>query len=172
MPFVLDLSVEADHGQVYVYDPGTQADMPDDLYEEQLERSLADAYSSRRLVGHDRGLVDIVTPSQFNWKLPMRIEVWDTEPPLDLDAWDHAAEVPLPVPSGTLCFQASGGGEPIEAQIPSGDYRARVSGRGFVAGVGEIEGAESYLLQLWPSDDAEPALVKYWEGYDLMRPRE
>jgi hypothetical protein len=22
------------------------------------------------------------------------------------------------------------------------------------------------------SDDAEPALVKYWEEYDLMRPRE
>jgi hypothetical protein len=65
-----------------------------------------------------------------------------------------------------------GGRPPIEAQIPAGSYRARVSGQGFVAGVGEIEGAETYRLQLWPSDDVQPALVKYWAGYDLMRPEE
>jgi hypothetical protein len=172
LAFVLELIVEADYGQIYVYDPETQADMPDDLYEDQLERASDDADTSRRFVGYDRGLVDILTPSQFNWKMPMRIEVWEDAPPLDLDAWDHVAEVPLPVPSGTLCFQASGGGEPIEAQIPAGNYRVRVSGQGFIAGVGEIEGAEKYRLQLWPSDDAQAALVKYWQGYDLMRPKE
>jgi hypothetical protein len=172
LAFVLELIVEADYGQIYVYDPETQADMPDDLYEDQLERASDDADTSRRFVGYDRGLVDILTPSQFNWKMPMRIEVWEDAPPLDLDAWDHVAEVPLPVPSGTLCFQASGGGEPIEAQIPAGNYRVRVSGQGFIAGVGEIEGAEKYRLQLWPSDDAQAALVKYCQGYDLMRPKE
>jgi hypothetical protein len=63
-------------------------------------------------------------------------------------------------------------GSSFEAQIPAGHYRARVSGRGFVARVGEIEGAETYRLQLWTSDDAQPAPVKYWQGYDLMRPEE
>jgi hypothetical protein len=41
-----------------------------------------------------------------------------------------------------------------------------------VAGAGEIEGHESYRLQLWPAEEADPALVKYWPGYDVMRPRE
>jgi hypothetical protein len=75
-----------------------------------------------------------------------------------------------PAPSGRLCFEASGGGEPIETQIPAGTYRARLSGRGYVAGVGEIEGHESYCLQLWPAEETAPVLIKYWHGYDVMRP--
>lgn len=35
---------------------------------------------------------------------------------------------------------------------------------------GEIEGHESYRLQLWPAEEAEAALIKYWDGYDIMRP--
>ena len=45
-------------------------------------------------------------------------------------------------------------------------------GRGYVAGVGEIEGHESYRLQLWPAEETDPALIKYWSGYDVMRPDE
>ena len=65
--------------------------------------------------------------------------------------------------------RASGGGEPIETQIPAGTYRARLSGRGYVAGAGEIEGHESYRLQVWPAEEADPVLIKYWSGYDVMR---
>jgi hypothetical protein len=48
--------------------------------------------------------------------------------------------------------------------------RARKLECGFVAGAGEIEGHESYRLQLWPVEEAEAALIKYWDGYDIMRP--
>jgi hypothetical protein len=170
---VRELYVASDYGQIYIYDPETQQDEWADVYDEEssaIFRAMDDASESRRFVGYAKGMVDVLTPSQYNWQAPMRVEVSDARPRLDTDEWDHVVEVPLPVPSGTLCFEASGGSEPIETQIPAGTYRARLSGRGFVAGIGEIEGRESYRLQLWPAEEADPALIKYWSGYDVMRP--
>ena len=40
----------------------------------------------------------------------------------------------------------------------------------YVAGAGEIEGHESYRVQLWPAEEAPPKLLKYWSGFDVMRP--
>jgi len=170
---VRELHVESDYGQIYIYDPQTQTvEWSGSVTEDDnpLQRAMDDARQSRRFIGYDNGLIDVLAPSQYNWKAPMRIEVSDGPPPLDVDAWDHVVEVPLPVPSGTLCFEASGGGTPIETQIPPGTYRVRFCGRDYVAGVGEIEGHESYRLQLWPAEESKPTLVKYWEGYDVMRP--
>jgi hypothetical protein len=171
---VRELRVQADYGQIYIYDAETE--MEDSLDDGPLLRALDDGTNSRRFVGYDSGLIDVQTPSQYNWEAPMRIEVSDEPPPLDADAWDHVVEVPLPMPSGTLVFQASGGGTPIETRIPPGTYRARFSGRGYdrgyIAGPGEIEGHESYRLQLWPAEESEPVLVKYWDGWDVIQPRQ
>ena len=168
--FVRELDVQSDYGQLYIYDSQALADDSDWTEDDTpLMRALEDGYRDRRFVGYDSGLVDVQTPSQYNWKLPVRIEVSDDAPPLDVEGWDHVVEVPLPVPSGTLCFEASGGGIPIQTEIPKGVYRARISGRGFVSGAGEIEGHESYRLQLWPADESAPKLLKYWDGYDGRR---
>lgn len=171
---VQELHVESDYGQIYVYDPGLTAeaslDTQDTEDDNQLMRALDDAYDTRRFVGYDTGLVDILTPSQYNPKAPVRLEVGSGAPPLDTDDWEHVVEVPLPVPSGRLAFEASGGGAPIETTVPPAVYRARISCRGYRSGVGEIEGAEEYLLQLWPAPEAEPALLKSWPGWDTMRP--
>ena len=170
-PLVREINVESDSGQIYIYDAETEAWGDTDTEENNpLSRALDDASNSRRFVGYDDGLVDVLTPSQYNWKAPMRIEVSDGPPPLDVDGWDHVVEVPLPVPSGRLAFEASGGGTPIETKVPPNTYRARLSGRGYVAGAGEIEGHERYRLQLWPAQEAPPRLIKYWAGYDVMRP--
>jgi hypothetical protein len=165
-----DLQVEADYGQIYIYDPETQVVEEIGELDDPWQRASDDAYDSRRFVGYDRSLVSVVTPSQFNWKAPLRLEVNDKAPALDAEDWDHIVEVPLPTPSGTLCLQASGGGEPVETTIPPGTYRARFSGRGYSAEVGEIEGHETYRLQLWLAEESEPALLKYWAGYDIVRP--
>jgi hypothetical protein len=170
-PIVRELEVQSDYGQIYIYDAETQASGENDTEDDNpLMRALDDASNSRRFVGYDNGLVDVLTPSQYNWKAPMRIVVSDDPPPLDVDGWDHVVEVPLPVPSGRLAFEASGGGTPIETRVPPNTYRARISGRGYVAGAGEIEGHESYRLQLWPAEKAPPKLIKYWSGFDVMRP--
>jgi hypothetical protein len=168
--FVRELEVESDYGQLYIYDSQALVDDSDWTEDDNpLSRALEDGYRDRRFVGYDGGLVDVQLPSQYNWKLPMRIEVSDDEPPLELDGWDHVVEVALPVPSGILTFEASGGAIPRLTEIPKGIYRARISGRGFVSGAGEIEGHERYRLQLWPAPESKPKLIKYWNGYDVMR---
>jgi hypothetical protein len=172
-PLVQELEVEADYGQIYIYDPETQ--LPDeDTTEEDFPplRALDDAHESRRFVGYASGLICVLTPSQYNWSAPLRLEVSEEPPARDAERWDHVVELPLPVPSGRVVFQASGDGKLIETEIPPGNYRARFSGRGYVAGAGEIEGHESYRLQLWLAEEAEPRLVRVWDGYDVMRPAE
>jgi hypothetical protein len=170
-PLVRELTVQSDYGQIYIYDYEAETWQDADTEENNpLMRALNDASDSRRFVGYDNGLVDLITPSQYNWKAPMRIEVTNSRPPLDAAGWDHVVEVPLPLPSGRLTFEASGGGTPIETRVPPNTYRARISGRGYVAGAGEIEGHESYRLQLWPAEEAPPRLIKYWPGFDAMRP--
>ncbi|MDP9492354.1 MAG: hypothetical protein M3P42_09200 [Actinomycetota bacterium] len=170
---VQELVVASDYGQIYVGDPeGLDETSPQTEEDNSLQRSLDDAHESRRFVGYDGGTVNILTPSQYNWTAPLRLEVFEEPPPLDADGWDHIAEVPLPAPSGKLYFQASGGGTLHETMISPGIYRARISGRDFVAGVGEIEGRESWRIQLWPAEESEPSLLKYWDGWDLMSPAE
>lgn len=167
---VQDLTVESDYGQIYVIDDGAVVDAESEE-DDPLFRTLEEASESRRFVGFDR-MINILTPSQYNWNAPLALEVWDERPPLDLHEWDHAVEGPFAAPSGLIYFMASGGGRPIEARVPPGTYRARVSGRDFVSGIGEIEGRESWRIQLWPAPEAPPELLKYWDGWDFMRPRD
>jgi hypothetical protein len=170
---VRELTIASDYGQIYVGDyGGWDETLPQTEEDNSLQRSLDDAYESRRFVGYDGGILNILTPSQYNFEAPLRLEVFDASPPLDTDYWDHVAEAPLRVLSGKLVFEASGGGTPHETTVPPAVYRARVSGRDFIAGVGEIEGRESWRIQLWPADEAPPTLVKYWDGWDFMRPAE
>jgi hypothetical protein len=75
-----------------------------------VDRARQPPHEAVRLSRKHSGLIDVITPSQHNWKAPMRIEVSNGPPPLDADAWDQVVEVPLPIPSGTLYFDASGGG--------------------------------------------------------------
>jgi hypothetical protein len=167
-PGVQNRTVAADYGQIYVYDPAVEQAGPQTEDDNSLLRSLDDAYDSGRFVGYDGGLVNIVTPSQYNSRAALRLEVVQRPPRLDAKRWDHMVEVPLPVPSGTLVFEASGGGPSTEATVRPATYRARISGRSFRAGVGEIEGHERYRIQLWPAPTSPPRLVKKWPGYAAL----
>jgi hypothetical protein len=37
-------------------------------------------------------VINILTPSQYNWEAPLALEVWDERPPLELVDWDHVVE--------------------------------------------------------------------------------
>jgi hypothetical protein len=169
---VRELVVVADYGQIYIFDPNRPPSAaPSTEDDNEALRALDDAYESRRFVGYDPdGFVDVLTPSQYNPRVPVRVEVGEGPPPLDLAAWDHVAEVPLPVLSGELMFMASGSGISKETTVPAGTYRARISGRGFLEDFEEIEGQirESFRLQLWPAPPSEPKLLKLWPGYKAL----
>ncbi|GAA0221599.1 hypothetical protein [Cryptosporangium japonicum] len=166
-----DLTVAADHSQIYIY----SADLPDgglpfDDSNPFLD-ALTDATESDRFVGVTTGLVDLLTPGQWNWTTPMRLEVWASEPAGDTADWDHEVDVDLTVPDGRLWLEASGGGPTTETEVPAGSYRMRVSGKGFAAvRLAGRDGSDSYRLQLWPTATArEPLLRKRWPGWDTYQ---
>jgi hypothetical protein len=74
------LEVEIDYGQVYIYCKSPWADDTNAVL-----RALDDAWQSNRFVGVSDGLVDLVTPIQWNFHAPMRVEIWALEPPVDDD---------------------------------------------------------------------------------------
>lgn len=87
-------------------------------------------------VGIFAELVDVLTPTSWSFNAPMRAETWVCGPPADDDNWDHVVKVDLDVPNGTLMFQASGGGSAISCEVPTGSYRARMTGRRYDPGKG------------------------------------
>src|SRR2546428_5463197 len=111
--FEADLTVRADHGQIYIYSPEGTRDGFGDSENVYLD-ALDDATQSRRFVGVAGGLVDLMTPGQWNWRTPMRVEVWSLEPPATSEEWDHEVDVDLDIPDGTLIFEASGGGGQVQ----------------------------------------------------------
>jgi hypothetical protein len=161
-----DLIVRADYGQIYIETSANEDDgWPDD---DPYTGALDDALDSGRFVGVRLGLIDLMTPGQWNWNTPVRIEIWSGEPSEDLHAWDHEVDADLDVPDGWISFAASGGGTPQRTDIPPGTYRVRISGRGFTAlGRAGAEGDDSYRLRLWLTDHAaDPQLRKRWPGWD------
>jgi hypothetical protein len=159
----INLEVEINYGQVYIYSVTPWADDPENT---AVLRALDDAHRSGRFVGVADGVLDLVTPVQWNFNAPMRVEVWPQEPPTDDDNWDQVVDIDLDVPTGQLSFEGSGGREPIPCEVPVGDYRARVSGRGYTEAKEGVEGMDSYRVRLWPRDArCPPQLRKSWSGW-------
>ena len=158
-----DLVVAADHGQIYIF--SAAAGLFDDIWMPVLE----DAWESDRFVGVLPGFIDLLTPGQWNFQTPLRLEVWSAEPADDRNDWDHEVDVDFDVPDGRISFQPSGGSSHFtSAEVPAGTYRARVSGRGFTeVGHAGADGDDSYRLRLWPGGEpAAPVLRKRWPGRD------
>jgi len=165
--FARELTVRADHGQIYIYSlAATNNDDAWETSENVYLDALEDATSSRRFVGVAGGLVDLMTPGQWNWETPMRVEVWNGEPAADA-GWDHEVDVDLDIPDGQLHFDASGGSGSVRVEVPAGMYRARVAGRGFTAlGVSGDNATDEYRLRLWPRTvDSDPKLRIAWPGW-------
>ena len=160
----IDLEIQLDHSQVYIYSGDSWGTGPNG--HDSVLLALDDARQSERFVGVVDGLIDLVTPVQWNLHAPMRVERWPTEPSSDDENWDHVVDVDLDVPDGKLSFMASGGWAAIPCEVPPGNYRARVSGRGYDAARSGAEGMDSYRLRLWSrAADRSPELRKSWPGW-------
>jgi hypothetical protein len=156
-----DLIVAADYGQLYIISSELDSG---DVYLAALD----DARESGRYVGVQPGFIDVMTPGQYNFETPLRLEVWSAEPPDDRDHWDHEVDADLDVPDGQIIFEASGGGPATSADVPAGAYRVRISGRGFTElGYAGAGGTDTYRLRLWPrGQPAGPMLRKCWPGWE------
>ena len=148
-----DLTIAADYGQFYVFDEAAlQADSSQGFDDSPEGLSLDDAVQSGRFVGRwGASYLNVLTPGQWNFELPLRIELHDAEPGADLDVWQHVVDVDLDLPTGQVLMVASGGGK-----------------RGFTElGAAGADGDYDWRLQLWPrAEEAEPQLRRRWAGWD------
>ncbi|AHH98618.1 hypothetical protein [Kutzneria albida] len=164
----IDLTVEIDHGQLYIY---SVAPWAHDQQNDAVERALRDARQSGRWVGVADGLVDLVVPFRKSFDAPMRVEMWPEPVPPDDDNWDHVVDIDFDIVNGDLVFEPSGGFEAIrcEEPLPRGAYRARISGRGYTEAASGAVGMDSYRIRLWPrTAPTPPELRKSWPGWSAQ----
>lgn len=166
------LEIATDYGQIYIYSALPPFEDEDD---NPFLDALADAHGTGRFIGTGgpAGPIDVMTISRRRQDIPMRVELWDVEPPTDTDSWDHEVDIDFAVPTGSprVWFEASGGGQEASVEVPSGEYRARISGSGYdaswTAGIEGHAGRESFRMQLWRRESASPpTLRKRWPGFD------
>jgi len=156
-----------DYGQLYLYDVGGGVDFSDDRnpYLDALDA----ANESGLTVGVASGVVDVLMPRQENFSSAVDVIETESAPPLSETA-DHIIEFDL-TSTGWIKLEGSGGSGELEIEIPSGVYRARLSGFDFDAASRWSYGdpgnpTDHYRLELWPSEAPEPpAELRRWQGY-------
>ena len=150
----VDTEIYASHHQFYVVD----AD------EEYRADFLWDGGGLERHLGVADGIVGVGTIGYTF--LPVSIEVWDGVPPLDLEDWDHVAEASLEVRSGNLGLEGVEGPSELEPiAVEPGTYRVRSAACG-LDGADEMDGGDSYRVQLWSAPAAPPDVLKWWAPWN------
>jgi hypothetical protein len=112
--------------------------------------------------------VVVLSPHQNNFAMPLRIEVWPSEPPDDLDAWQEAFLAGLLVGPDGLHYE-SPTMEGTTIPVPPGRYAARITGRGFVnqGWPGSTTPGDQWRVQLWPAaGPTSPRRLRTWAGLD------
>lgn len=141
----------ADYFQFYLQDEAANGDLSDAWTEEAVARLLAVA----------PGAVGIGTVR--NMEVPVSLEIFASEPPVDVAAYDHIVEGPLSVGSKKLVIAGCTDYYPEAARVDvtPGSYRVRVcySGLNSLSQDG-LEGDDHYHLQLWPAPMTDVAVVK------------
>jgi hypothetical protein len=146
--------VYASHCQFYVAATGV----------ERCTDLVWDGAGSERHLGVAQGVVAVGTIGYTF--LPVAIEVWEAEPPLELESWDHVVEADLDVPYGAIELHGvEGPAEHVPLAVEPGTYRVRSSAAG-LNGADEMDGGDRYRIQVWPSPPAAPAVQKWWPPWD------
>jgi hypothetical protein len=150
--FRTDVEIEIDYHAFLIYDENNADDQASDT----AERALEDANNSGRRVGAADGIVAVMTAVQFNYRAPMRVELWPGEPGDDAANWDDVADIDLNAPTGKLMFRMYGpADEAVPCEAPAGRYRARISARGYIHSDPQGGGLDDYRVQLWPRDPCQ-----------------
>jgi hypothetical protein len=151
---LFDGEVFADSYQFYLADPDAMADPPMQDF---------DAALSDRMLCCD-GMLLVTTAREMT--VPLRVELHDGEPAVDLDAADHVArgglrtEGEIVIAGGTEAPDAA-----ARARVPAGDLRAMVvfTGLGSVSEDG-VDGEDRYVVHLWPGAGTEVSVLKRWSA--------
>ena len=141
----------ADYFQFYLQDESFKGDLSESWTPEAVDRLLAVA----------PGTFGVGTVRNMN--VPVVVEVTDTEPDANLDAWDHVNECSLEVSSGRVVIAGCTDYFPDAARIEvlPGSYRARVY-YGNLSSLSDdgLDGDDRYKVILWRAAPAPEQVLK------------
>jgi hypothetical protein len=153
---VHDLIAALDYGQFSLCGSSS----PDSDYMTLLEAALAGPH-----VASDGHGVVVCSPHQNNFRMPLRVEVWDDPPPDDAGRWEEIFESSLTVEEGSLRYD-SPTLDSVSCNVPNGRYVVRICGRGFInrGWPGSTLPGDVWRVQLWPgADHLADRCVKAWQ---------
>ena len=121
------LTIAYDYHQLYLRDAAWELSSEGNDYLDALEAATLAGLP----VGAASGIVDVLMPRQENFSAKLELSRTRSSPQL-IDTADHVVEFDL-VSSGRIVLEGSGGSGEVEVEVPSGHYRARLSGFDFEA---------------------------------------
>ena len=146
-------NIFADYFQFVLMDESSEDDFGAVWTDEALERMLAVGETS-------------VCPGTLrNVDVPVEIRISESEPAIDLTAYDHAASASLKVPSGRLVVMGCTDYLPDAARIEvsPGTYQLLYLATGTDTITYESDPADDrYIVCLWPGVARDPTLLKHW----------
>ena len=106
-------------------------------------------------IATDGNEIVIFTPHQHNFEMQLTVELWESKPEDDLQAWQEAFEAGIVILEDTLIY-APVIGEEHEFAIPSGRYAMLITGRDFVdrGWTPSTSPGDKWRVRLWPSQEA------------------
>jgi len=146
----------ADYHQFYLQDEQAEGDLSNSWTEQAVSNMLAFA----------PGVIGVRTVR--NMDVPVEVEVLDSQPDDNFNAWNHVTEARLEVPSGRIIIAGCTDYFPDAARITvqPGTYKARIY-YGALDSVDEelgLDGDDHYRVVLWlDTNKIEPKILKRWE---------
>jgi len=146
------LAAFADYHQFYVWDPdGGRQQAP----EHWSDQDVADR--AKAVPG-----VVVICPIR-NMTVAVEVGIWDSEPQVVFNAWQHAIEAPLNTSGRIEIHECTGGPQACFTAEP-GDYTVRALYRGLdTLSEDGLEGKDFYEIQIWKSRCASLRVIRRWE---------
>lgn len=146
------LAVFADYHQFYVWDPETSG------------RQAPEQWSNQDIANRAKVVPSAVVVSPVrNMTVPVEVGIWDSEPHVIFNAWQHVIEAPLPTRGKIEIHECTGGSHACFAVEP-GDYTVRALFRGLdTLSEDGMDGKDFYEIQIWKAPCTSLKIIRNWD---------
>jgi hypothetical protein len=146
------LGIFADYHQFYIWDPKTSG------------RRAPEEWSDKDVANRAKtapGVV-VICPVR-NMEVPVKVGIWDSEPQVIFDHWQHVIEAPLRTMGHIEVDECTG--EPQAGfAVEAGDYTVRALYRGLdTLSEDGLQGKDFYEIQIWKSPCTGLRIIRRWD---------